>query len=92
MIEINDLNYKYKSGMQVLKNINLQVQEGEVISIIGKNGSGKSTLARLISGIIKPTQGTILINNIDTKDSKSFLELRKTVRNCIPKSRKSNNI
>lgn len=92
MIKINDLNYKYKNGVQVIKNINLQIQEGEVISIIGKNGSGKSTLARLISGIIKPTQGSILINNIDTKDSKSFLELRKTIRNCIPKSRESNNI
>ena len=92
MIEIKGLNYKYKNGMQVLKNINLRVQEGEVISIIGKNGSGKSTLARLISGIIKPTEGTILINNIDTKASKSFLELRKTIRNCFSKSRKSNNI
>ncbi len=92
MIEINDLSYKYKNGVQVIKDINLQVQEGEVISIIGKNGSGKSTLARLISGIIKPTQGSILINNIDTKDAKKFLELRKNVRNCFPKSRKSNNI
>ncbi len=55
MIEIKNLGFKYKNGKEVLKNINLQIKEGEVISIIGKNGSGKSTLARLISGITKPS-------------------------------------
>ena len=55
MIEIKNLSFKYKNGKEVLKNINLQIKEGEVISIIGKNGSGKSTLARLISGITKPS-------------------------------------
>ena len=92
MIEINNLCYKYKNGKQVLENINLEVKEGEVVSIIGKNGSGKSTLARLISGIVKPTQGDVLVDNINTKDSKKFIELRKTVRNCFSKPRKSNNI
>ena len=92
MIEINNLSYKYKNGKQVLENINLKIKEGEVVSIIGKNGSGKSTLARLISGIVKPTQGDVLVDNINTKDSKKFIELRKTVRNCFSKPRKSNNI
>ena len=55
MIEIKNLSFKYKNGKEVLKNINMQIKEGEVISIIGKNGSGKSTLARLISGITKPS-------------------------------------
>ena len=55
MIEIKNLSFKYRNGKEVLKNINLQIKEGEVISIIGKNGSGKSTLARLISGITKPS-------------------------------------
>ncbi len=55
MIEVKDLEYKYKNGTEVLKQINLEIHEGEVVSIIGKNGSGKSTLARLISGITVPT-------------------------------------
>ncbi len=55
MIEVEDLSYKYKNEVEVLKNINLKIKEGEVVSIIGKNGSGKSTLARLIAGITKPT-------------------------------------
>lgn len=55
MIKIENLNFKYKNGIEVLKNINLEIAEGEVISIIGKNGSGKSTLAKLIAGITKPS-------------------------------------
>lgn len=43
-----------------LRNINLQVKKGEVVGIIGNNGSGKSTLLKLISGILTPTEGTIM--------------------------------
>lgn len=55
MIEVKDLSYNYKNKEKVLEGINLKVNEGEVVSIIGKNGSGKSTLAKLIAGIIKQT-------------------------------------
>lgn len=79
MINIENLNYKYKNGEQVLEDINLKINEGEVISIIGKNGSGKSTLARLISGITLPTNGKVLIDDIDTKNKKEFIELRKKI-------------
>ncbi len=79
MIEIKDLNYKYKNGNYALKNINLTINEGEVVSIIGKNGSGKSTLARLISGITKPASGEILVDGINTKDKEKFIQLRKTI-------------
>lgn len=92
MIEVKDLSYKYKNGEQVLEDVNLQINEGEVVCIIGKNGSGKSTLARLLSGITKPSSGEIKIDGINTKNKDKFIELRKLVRNCIPKSRKSDNI
>ena len=79
MINIENVCYKYKNGEQVLEDINLKIKEGEVISIIGKNGSGKSTLAKLISGITVPTKGKVLIDDIDTKDKKKFIELRKKI-------------
>ena len=47
-----------------LKNINLHVSHGEVIGFIGNNGAGKSTLLKIISGIMKPTKGTITVNGI----------------------------
>ena len=55
MIEIEELNYKYKNETEALKKINITIKEGEVISIIGKKGSGKSKRAKLIAGIIKPS-------------------------------------
>lgn len=55
MIEIQNISYKYKNEKEALENINLKIEEGQVISVIGKNGSGKSTLARLIAGITKPS-------------------------------------
>ena len=79
MIKLENVNYQYKNGEKILENINFEVQDGEIISIIGKNGNGKSTLLNLIAGILKPTAGKIVIDEIDTKSKKDFLELRKKI-------------
>lgn len=85
MIDVKDVSYKYKNGNTVLQNINLQIREGESISIIGKNGSGKSTLARVIAGITVPSSGNVTVFGIDTADKNKFIELRRKVRYCFPK-------
>lgn len=79
MIKVEDLSFKYKTGKMILEGINLEIKEGEVISIIGKNGSGKSTIAKLLAGITKPSKGKILVDEIDTSDKKSFMKLRKKI-------------
>lgn len=79
MIQIQNVNFKYKEGKEILKDINLQIKEGEFISIIGRNGSGKSTLARLIAAITEPTVGNITIDGMDTKEAKKFLDIRKKI-------------
>lgn len=79
MIELNGLTYKYKSGIIALNNINLKINDGEFIAVLGRNGSGKSTIARLISGITKPSAGKIYVNNIDTTSKKEYLNLRKNI-------------
>ena len=53
------------NGRQVLNNINLEVQSGETMAIIGGSGSGKSTLLKLMIGLIHPTSGKILIDGQD---------------------------
>ncbi|GHV19754.1 energy-coupling factor transporter ATP-binding protein EcfA1 [Spirochaetia bacterium] len=78
MIQIKDLDYNYFSGRQALNNINLDIQKGEFAAVVGHNGSGKSTLARLIAGIDKPKKGSVVVNGINTKDKKHFVDLRKT--------------
>ena len=79
MIEIKDLEYKYKNSKKAINNINLNIVEGEFVAVIGQNGSGKSTLARLIAGIDYPTKGNVVVDNIDTKNKKQTLDLRKTI-------------
>lgn len=62
MIRITDINKSYGS-LQVLKNINLIINKGEVISIVGPSGAGKSTLLHIIGTLDKPDSGIVEINN-----------------------------
>jgi branched-chain amino acid transport system ATP-binding protein len=57
--EIKDLNVRY-GGAQVLKDISLHVEQGEIVAIIGSNGAGKTTTLRTISGLKRPVKGKIL--------------------------------
>ena len=79
MIKICNLNFKYKNSSNILKNINLEIKEGETVAIIGKNGSGKSTLAKLISGIMKTKNGNIIIDDLDLAKKGEYKEAVKKV-------------
>lgn len=60
IVEIRELCYTY-GGQDILHDINLQLYEGDFVSIIGPNGGGKTTLLKLILGLLKPTRGSIAI-------------------------------
>jgi ABC-type multidrug transport system fused ATPase/permease subunit len=62
-IEFNNVSFSYDSKSQTLNKINLKIFKGDCVAIIGKNASGKSTLLNLISALIQPTEGKILIDN-----------------------------
>ena len=79
MIKIENVYFKYKDSEYIFNDVNFQINKGECIAIVGKNGAGKSTLAKLIAGIIKPTKGNIFIDEINTKDKKQYINLRKKV-------------
>ncbi len=78
ILQVKDLSFTYPSGTQALKNINLSVEEGEVLAIIGQNGSGKTTLVRHFNGLLKPTSGEIFLQGQSIAD-KSVGELSRTV-------------
>ena len=67
MLELIDVCYTTEDGFEILKNINLKI-DGGFVAVTGPNGSGKSTLAKIISGIIRPTKGRIVLDGVDLTD------------------------
>ena len=65
MIQLIDLSYLSDDGIEILKNINLTIDDEKMVVITGPNGGGKSTLAKIIAGILNPTSGKILFNGKD---------------------------
>ncbi|HOK17900.1 MAG TPA: energy-coupling factor transporter ATPase [Caldisericia bacterium] len=80
MIELKNVSFSYylPEKVDVIKNINLIVNKGEFLVIIGRNGSGKSTLGRLISFILEPTEGEVLIDK-KPKTEIDYLDIRKKI-------------
>jgi branched-chain amino acid transport system ATP-binding protein len=64
LLHIENL-HTYYGSVQALKGINLEVEEGEIVTLIGANGAGKSTTLRTISGLIRPREGQITFNDQD---------------------------
>lgn len=63
IIEVSNINFSYKAGCPILKNISFEVNSGTFLSIIGPNGAGKSTLINLLCGMLRPQSGTIRIDS-----------------------------
>lgn len=78
-IKTENLTYEYTKGVKALKNVNIGINKGEYVAIIGHNGSGKSTLAKLFNGLLQPTSGKVLINGTDTSDKQKLFDVRKNV-------------
>ncbi|MCA9788898.1 MAG: ABC transporter ATP-binding protein [Cyanobacteria bacterium HKST-UBA05] len=66
-IECNNLCFAFPNGHQVLKGLNLTIEPGEQISIVGRNGAGKTTLGYLMTGLLEPSQGLVSLNGYDTR-------------------------
>jgi energy-coupling factor transport system ATP-binding protein len=78
MIEVENVSFTYPSGVEALKEITLEIKDPDFIAIIGENGAGKTTFIKHLNGILKPTQGEIIINGLNTKKA-SVAELSRDV-------------
>ena len=79
MIEVNNVSKSFQladATVEVLKNVNLEVEKGEFISIMGPSGSGKSTLLYLMGGLDKVSQGTIRLNGVEMQNLNDDAESR----------------
>ena len=65
MIQLENVSKSYKNGVHALRNINLTIEDGEFVYIIGPTGSGKSTLIKLLDGEEIPNSGTVMVENIN---------------------------
>ena len=69
ILELKNLSFVYGQGTpfekKAVDNVSLSINEGEFIGIIGHTGSGKSTLVQMLNGLIKPTEGQVLLDGID---------------------------
>ena len=68
MLEVKDLHFTYSTGLEALKGINLTVNDGEFLAIMGQNGAGKTTLVKHFNGLLKPTNGEVLVDGVSTKN------------------------
>ncbi|WP_425445988.1 energy-coupling factor transporter ATPase [Dethiothermospora halolimnae] len=82
MINIDNLSYKYVGNedkdVLAVNDVNLQIQKGEFVVILGHNGSGKSTLAKLINGLLVPSDGNVFVNGMNTREEELIWNIRQT--------------
>ena len=83
LIKIKNLSHVYTSHnenpVKALNNIDMEINNGDFISIIGSNGSGKSTLARHLNCLLLPTDGDIWVDDMNTKDKETMWKIRQKV-------------
>lgn len=79
LLSMENVSFSYDQKIKAVKNVNLSVEEGEYVAIIGHNGSGKSTLAKLFNGLCRPDEGTVTVDGFSGENKKSLFEMRKRV-------------
>lgn len=83
IIQIKNLGFSYENGegerFEVLKDVNLDIRRGEFVAVLGHNGSGKSTLAKHLNSILVPTEGSVLVDGMDTRDDSLLYDIRQRV-------------
>ena len=87
MIQIKNLIHKYMTygdseeevqEIKAIDDLDLSVQKGEFIAILGRNGSGKSSLAKHINGLLMPTEGAVYVKGMDTREHSQILKIRQS--------------
>jgi len=66
LIEFENVTFVHQNGVKALDQVSLRVQQGETLAIVGENGAGKTTLVRHVTGLLKPTSGTVKVKGLET--------------------------
>ncbi|EJP6472028.1 energy-coupling factor transporter ATPase [Clostridium sporogenes] len=83
MIKCNNVTYKYESNKEddstqkiALDDVNLTIKKGDFVVILGRNGSGKSTIAKHMNSLLIPSEGTVYVDNLDTRNLENTWNIR----------------
>ena len=79
MISAENVHFSYDGKTEILKGIDVTIEKGQFVAVLGHNGSGKSTFARLINSILVPTEGKITVLGTDTADEEKLYDIRRKV-------------
>jgi len=81
MIKFENLSVTYPGGVEALKDINLEINEGDFLIIVGLSGAGKSTLLRATNNLVKPTKGNVYVDskNVTTASKKELKNIRSDI-------------
>lgn len=80
-VEFRNIKKAYGENV-VIEDLNLKIEQGEFVSIVGSSGCGKTTTLKMVNGLIEPTSGSVLVNNEDIK-TKNLIELRRGIGYAI---------
>lgn len=75
---VHDENGEIEGKKRAIDGVDIEIKEGEFVVILGHNGSGKSTLAKHVNALLFPTEGTLLVKGLDTKEANNTWEIRQT--------------
>ena len=78
MISVQNVSFHYPGGGEVLRDVSLKINDGEFVAIMGENGAGKTTLVKMFNGLLKPTEGKVSVDGVDTSE-KSVAQLSRDV-------------
>ena len=79
ILETSHVSYAYEEeGATAVKDVSLSFRKGEMTAVLGHNGSGKSTLAKLLNGLYIPTEGTVTVCGMDTRDDERIWDIRRS--------------
>ena len=78
LIGMHDVTYTYENGVNAVKGVNLNIYDGEIVGIMGMNGAGKTTLFRMLNGLIRPSNGTIIFE-CETIAEKTIAQLSQSI-------------
>lgn len=81
MIKLIDVEKMYENGTKALRGVNMTIEDGEFVFLVGPSGSGKSTIIKLITGEVKPSEGTVMVNGYNLNDisHKQIPNMRRTL-------------